>query len=303
MAILALGKLGSRQMTIRSDLDLIIVYEPPAEGTLSDGPKPLSPSEYYTKVTQRLVNALSAQTGEGTLYEVDMRLRPSGNKGPLAVSLEGFAAYQRDSAWTWEHMALTRARVIWGPSALRDRLDAEIRTVLTRPRDPDALLRDVASMRARIDKEFGTKDRWDTKYVRGGQIDAEFIAQYMMLRHGAEAPQVLSTNMATALGNLARARFLGEREAEEICQGLRMWRRIQGFLRLTTEGKFDTGRAPEGLRRALFRAVMGEGEDFDFDALVAHIDRVAARTHGHFQRLVEQPASRIPPADHQQEPA
>jgi glutamate-ammonia-ligase adenylyltransferase len=302
MAVLALGKLGSRQMTIRSDLDLIVVYEPPADGGPTDGPRPLSASEYYTKVTQRLVNAISAQTGEGALYEVDMRLRPSGNKGPLAVSLEGFAAYQRDSAWTWEHMALTRARVIWGPPGLAARLDEAIRAVLTRPRDPAALLRDVASMRARIDKEFGTKDVWDTKYVRGGQIDAEFIAQYLMLRHAAEAPQVLSANMVTALGRLAEAGLLDRATADELAEALRTWRRIQGFLRLTTEGRFEAERAPEALRRALFRAVMGEGRDFDFPALIAHIDRVAARTHGHFRRLVEEPAALLPHAE-QQEPA
>ncbi|WP_328702865.1 bifunctional [glutamine synthetase] adenylyltransferase/[glutamine synthetase]-adenylyl-L-tyrosine phosphorylase [Arenibaculum pallidiluteum] len=302
MAILALGKLGSRQMTIRSDLDLIIVYEPPADGSLSDGPKPLSATEYYTKVTQRLVNAVTVQTGEGALYEVDMRLRPSGNKGPLAVSIDGFAAYQRDAAWTWEHMALTRGRVIWGPAALCRRLDAEVAAVLTRPRDPDALLRDVASMRARIDREFGTRDLWDTKYVRGGQIDAEFVAQYLMLRHAARDPSVLSANMATALDNLATAGLLDLAAARDLVEALRMWRRIQGFLRLTTEGGFDAEAAPEALKRALFRAVMAPERDFDFAAMTDHIAAVAGRTHAHFRALVEDPAARLSPAPDQERP-
>jgi glutamate-ammonia-ligase adenylyltransferase len=294
MAILALGKLGSRQMTLRSDLDLIIVYDVPEGVAASDGPRPLTPGEYYTRLTQRLIGAITAPTGEGQLYEVDMRLRPSGNAGPLAVSFPGFVAYQRDSAWTWEHMALTRARVIAGPDAFAARLADAVRDVLTRPRDPDRLLRDVAEMRGRIEREFGTDDVWNTKYVRGGQIDASFIAQYLQLRHAHEHPGILSTDTATAIGNLAAAGLLDGAVAADLIDALRMWRRIQGFLRLTTEGRFDAGEAPEGLRRALTRAVLGsDAGDIGFFQLEAHVRAVARRVHGHFTSLVETPAARL----------
>lgn len=295
MAILALGKLGSRQMTIRSDLDLIIVYNVPEGITASDGDKPLSPGEYYTRLTQRLINAVTAPTGEGQLYEVDMRLRPSGNAGPLAISLAGFSAYhQNGSAWTWEHMALTRARIIHGPSELARRLNATIRDVLTRGHDPDRLLRDVADMRRRIDKEFGTDDIWNIKYIRGGQIDASFVAQYLQLRHAHDHPQVLHVNTAVVFGALSAAGLLDADVAGDLEDTLRMWRRVQGFLRLTTEGRFDAAIAPDGLKRALIRAVCGDESDHvDFAALEARIRAAAERTHRHFDALVTTPAAAL----------
>ena len=126
---MALGKLGSRELTIGSDIDLIFIYDAPAElegqgwdNLQSDGRKPLAPIHYYARLAQRLIAAITAPTGEGKLYDVDMRLRPSGNSGPIASSLEGFRRYQESDAWTWEHMALTRARVIAGDARLRRRL-------------------------------------------------------------------------------------------------------------------------------------------------------------------------------------
>ena len=296
MAIVALGKLGSRQMTLRSDLDLIMVYDVPPDLGTSDGEKPLAPNEYFIRLTQRMINAVTAPTGEGRLYDVDMRLRPSGNAGPLAISLESFARYQANDAWTWEHMALTRARVIHGPPGLVERLEAAVRGVLTRPRDPDKLLRDVSEMRARIDKEFGTTDIWDVKYIRGGTIDVEFVAQYLMLRHAAEHPEILSGDAAAALRAAARAGLLDGRVADDLCAALSLWRRIQGFLRLTTEGRFVAEKAPAGLRQALIRAAFPESADdagFGFDALEAKARGIAARAHRHFVDLVDEPAARL----------
>jgi glutamate-ammonia-ligase adenylyltransferase len=299
MAILALGKLGSRAMSIRSDLDLITVYEVPTGITQSDGVKPLSPNEYFIKLTQRLISAITAPTGEGRLYEVDMRLRPSGNKGPLAVSLEGFLKYQLNDAWTWEHMALTRARVIHGPPELAARIDEAVRTVRTRPRDPDKLLRAVAEMRRRIDKEFATTDIWDVKYFRGGMIDVEFIAQYLMLRHAHDHPEVLSTDSATALRRLAERGLLDGGVAEELCEALALWRRIQSFIRLTTEGLFEADKAPPGLRRALMRAALPETEGdpaLDFAWVEERARATALRVLLHFHTLVDEPAAALPAA-------
>ena len=126
MAVLALGKLGSREMTPTSDLDLVFVYDTAEGAEMSDGARPLSASAYYARLAQRYINALTALTSEGALYEVDMRLRPSGTAGPLAASLAAFRRYHDEDAWTWEHMALTRARVVAGPPALAEAIAATV---------------------------------------------------------------------------------------------------------------------------------------------------------------------------------
>ena len=249
--VVAMGKLGSKQLTITSDIDLIVVYDAPHGSVQSDGVKPLAPNEYYIKLTQRLTNAITAPMADGRLYEVDMRLRPSGNAGPLATSIDSFIRYQTHEAWTWEHMALTRARPLGGDPDLMRRVTEAVRGVLTAPRDPDKLLRDVADMRRRIEKEFGTTNLWDVKYARGGLIDIEFIAQYLQLRHGHAHPEILSIHMADAIANSARAGLLDGTVAEELVSALRLWRRIQGFLRLTTAGVLE----PTQVSNALFQAL------------------------------------------------
>ena len=157
--IVALGKLGGREMTVTSDLDLIFIYDVPPGIDASDGERPLPPPLYYTRLGNRFINAVTALTGEGRLYEVDMRLRPSGTKGPIATSREGFIGYSRDSAWTWEHMALTRARPITGSTEFARRVSADIRDTLTRPRDAAKLAADIADMRGRIARERSEERR------------------------------------------------------------------------------------------------------------------------------------------------
>ena len=148
--VVAMGKLGGREMTASSDLDLVIVYDAPAGVEASDGPKPLSPTLYFARLAQRLIAALTTSTAAGTLYEVDMRLRPTGNKGPVAVSLKSFAEYHASESWTWEHMALTRGRLIAGTPQLQARVAAEIRNRLTQKGEPAAIIGDARSMRARM---------------------------------------------------------------------------------------------------------------------------------------------------------
>ena len=187
-AVLAMGKLGGREMTAGSDLDLIIVYDYEGDGAQSDGAKSLPGSHYYTRFTQRLIAALSAETAEGSLYQVDMRLRPSGNQGPVATKLSSFISYQLGSAWTWEHLALTRARVVTGPASLRREIGTTIKEVLSRPRDRAKVAEDVRAMRAKIADDKGSADVWDLKQVRGGLIDLEFIAQFLQTRECGRAP-------------------------------------------------------------------------------------------------------------------
>ncbi|MGY0832535.1 bifunctional [glutamine synthetase] adenylyltransferase/[glutamine synthetase]-adenylyl-L-tyrosine phosphorylase [Azospirillum argentinense] len=305
--VVAMGKLGSRQLTITSDIDLIVVYEVPPGTRQSDGAKPLAPNEYYIKLTQRLTNAITAPMADGRLYEVDMRLRPSGNAGPLATALDAFTAYQAKDAWTWEHMALTRARVIGsdsggGDPALGHKVESAIRGVLTGPRDPAKVLRDVADMRRRIDKEFGTTNPWNVKYARGGLIDIEFTAQYLQLRHGHAHPDILSIATSRALLNAAAAGLLAPKVAEELVATLKLWRRVQGFLRLTTDGVLDPQQVSPTLREGLSRAAFPDEEPaVDFAALDSRIRDIAARAHRHFVALVEEPASRLPPPETNEE--
>ena len=137
-AVIGMGRLGSREMTLASDLDLILIYDAPPGIEGSDGAQPLSVPAYYARLSQRLIGAVTAPTAEGALYPVDMRLRPSGAAGPIASSLESFARYQREAAWTWEHMALTRARPVAGDIALCRRVGETVDAVLRSPRDPQA---------------------------------------------------------------------------------------------------------------------------------------------------------------------
>ncbi len=198
-----MGKLGSRELTAGSDVDLILLYDHDADADESDGEKPLAPSHYYARLTQRLIAAVSAPTAEGVLYELDLRLRPSGNKGPVATHVDAFKKYQRDEAWTWEHMALTRARVAspampsWPPRSRR-----EVAEILALPRDREEIAAEAAEMRAMIDKEKPPRDLWDIKLIPGGLIDLEFIAQVAVLDRTGERRQ-RSTSTAKILARLS----------------------------------------------------------------------------------------------------
>ena len=260
MAVVAMGKLGGREMTAASDLDLIVVYDFDADATMSDGLRPLSPTHYYTRLTQRLISALASQTAEGNLYEVDMRLRPSGQKGPVATQLSGFTHYQQHDAWTWEHLALTRARVVSGPPALRAAVEQAIRGALTRKRDTPKTTKEVRDMRALIEKEKGTTDIWELKQVRGGLVDLEFIAQYLQLIHAHAHPGVLSTNTVDALVNLDRAGLLPPSAADVLLPAARLFGNLTQVLRLCLDGPLIAGKAADGLKALLVQA--GEAPDF-----------------------------------------
>ena len=191
LAVLGFGRLGSREMTASSDLDLVLVYDAPANAT-SEGARPLDASTWVARLTQRLVTALTAPTRRGRLYDVDMRLRPSGRQGPLATKFSAFAAYQKTTAATWEHLALVRARVVAGDAGLARRLEAAIAEALGAPRA--TLHADVAAMRALMARERPPSGVWDLKLAPGGLVDAEFTAQTLALAHPAlrdPAPRVV----------------------------------------------------------------------------------------------------------------
>jgi glutamate-ammonia-ligase adenylyltransferase len=300
MAILAMGKLGGREMTTTSDLDLIFVYTAPNNDAASDGPRPLPATQYFARLSQRLINAVTARTAEGELYEVDMRLRPSGKAGPIAASFASFDRYHRDEAWTWEQMALTRARSIAGPRALVADIETVIHQVLTRDRDPEALVADVAEMRGRMDEEHHTVSIWEVKHLRGGMVDIEFIAQYLQLRHAHGHPEILSANTMQALRAIRAAGILDPSIADELIEALALWRKVQCRLRLTLSDPI-TATGGEDAPKAFRQALCG-GNDAEFAALAKRMRDTARRVHALFNEIVDRPAAataacRIP--DHQ----
>jgi glutamate-ammonia-ligase adenylyltransferase len=281
-AILALGKLGGREMTATSDLDLIVIYDFDANHPESDGPRKLYGAQYFTRLTQRLINALTAPTNYGVLYQVDMRLRPSGRAGPLATQLDGFASYQETEAWTWEHLALTRARVVSASPAFAARIEEVIRAVLMRPRDARAVAGDVVEMRRAIAQEKGDDKRWDLKYAAGGLVDIEFIAQYLQLVHAAAAPEILDTSTARVLDKAWRLGLLSTEDAEVLRPAVRLYHDLTQVLRLCLPGSFDPRAAAPGLVRLLARAA----DVPDFATLDATVTETEAKVRKSFERIL-----------------
>ncbi|MGH7155782.1 MAG: bifunctional [glutamine synthetase] adenylyltransferase/[glutamine synthetase]-adenylyl-L-tyrosine phosphorylase, partial [Acetobacteraceae bacterium] len=208
MAVVAMGKAGGREMMAGSDLDLMLVYDHRDDAPDSSGPRRLPASQYFIRAAHAYVAAVTAPGVDGQLYSVDMRLRPSGNKGPVAVSLSAFRRYHAESAWTWERMALTRARVIAGPASLGEQIQGAIATALTVAGAAERARTDAAAMRARIARDLPPAGPWDVKLRPGGQIDVEFISQTLQLVHGRDAPALRSATTRIALRNLASAGFL-----------------------------------------------------------------------------------------------
>jgi glutamate-ammonia-ligase adenylyltransferase len=277
-AVVALGKFGGRELSARSDLDMMLVYDAP-EGAESGGSRPLAAGEYYAKLAQRLISALSAPTEEGLLYDVDMQLRPSGSKGPVAVRLSGFAHYYLHEAWTWELMALTRARVVAGDDALAQRIAETIGEVLDAPRDSQRLRADARDMRARMDRERPPQGLWDLKLAPGGLVDIEFIAQTLAI---AEAPSAARPGTHAALGALADAGALSSADADQLGAALTLYADLQQVLRVCVADAFDPAAAPMRLR-TLLAEVAGAP---DFAALEQRLAQAQAEVRAAFDRLL-----------------
>ena len=286
LAILAMGRLGSREMTPSSDLDLILIYDTPGGAEASDGARPLAISTYYARLCQRLIGAITAPTAEGRLYEVDMRLRPSGAAGPIATSLARFALYQRDSAWTWEHMALTRARPVAGDARLSRRIEAAVTAALAAERDPDRLVIDVAEMRQRIADEHPRPATWDLRNRRGGLVDLEFIVQYLMLREAGRRPDVPRRDIGGALETLGAAGILEPRAVQTLSDALDLLRAVRIFLTLLIDGVPDAA-ALAGPTGATLARCAGA---VDFPRLDADITAACAGVLAWYDRLVAEPA-------------
>lgn len=250
-AILGMGKLGGKEMTFSSDLDLVFVYDVPDSHTLSNGITPLPASEYYARLSRRLVNALTALTPQGTLYEVDLRLRPSGQDGPVVSYLHAFEEYYQSSAWAWEHMALTRARVIYGSPDFRNRVGTLIHTLLRMKRDKPTLVRHILDMHTRLRKAYPVSFTFRVKHVPGGLVDLEYIAQYLQLVHAANHPDILDTGTTTALKNIAEAGLVDKESGIRLVEAAVLFTEVQGAMRLIGARKADETTLTPGIKRTI----------------------------------------------------
>jgi glutamate-ammonia-ligase adenylyltransferase len=280
--VLAMGKFGSREMTAASDLDLIVIYDVGGDNSESNGRRSLSPGLYYSRLTQRLVAALTVPTKAGKLYEVDLRLRPSGRKGPLATQFSAFQLYQRDEAETWEHMALTRARVVAGDVSLAREISDATQSILCRPRNPAKLKRDAREMRALIAKEKPGDDPWDLKLASGGLLDIEFIAQYFMLAHAGALPAIQDVSMRVALARAGEFGLLSADDTAALAEAHRLFTDVTQMLRLTVPGAFDPATAASGVKRRIAVACQLP----DFEALAAALGDARSTVRNIYARIL-----------------
>jgi len=251
--ILAFGKLGSAEMTAASDLDLVLLYDFDEEHPESNGARGLHAVQYYTRLTQRLVSALTVRTRRGPLYDVDMRLRPSGKKGPLATQIKGFISYQLTEAETWEHMAMTRARVIAGDAHLQDVAAQAIRSVLMQKRNPALIRKDVFDMRQLIASEKGDSDPFDLKLASGALMDIEFIAQYLVLTHAHDCPEILHTSTEAVLVAARDYGILSLRQATVLIEAFGFYNSMMQALRLAIDGPFQPAQTAKGILKRMAR--------------------------------------------------
>ena len=284
MAVVAMGKAGGREMMAGSDLDLMLIYDHPETVTESQGGRALPVSQWFVRLAHAYIAALTAPGVEGSLYAVDMRLRPSGNKGPVAVSLSGFTRYHAESAWTWERMALTRARVIAGPPTLRRKLEHVIRGAIAASGDPEVVRADAVAMRRRMLRDLPQDGPWEVKLRPGGQVEVEFVAQVLQLASASHRPRVCHPTTRVALHRLGQAGLLPRADAELLIHADHVWRTVQGMLRLTV-GRGGPAQLPEASARPLLRATAEAGiAARDVPTLRAKLDELAREVRAIFER-------------------
>ncbi|MCG8269909.1 bifunctional [glutamine synthetase] adenylyltransferase/[glutamine synthetase]-adenylyl-L-tyrosine phosphorylase [Aquamicrobium sp. NLF2-7] len=280
VALLGMGKLGSQELTAGSDVDLILLYDHDPEAEESDGDKPLAPAHYYTRLTQRLIAAVSAPTAEGVLYELDLRLRPSGNKGPVATHMDAFRKYQRQEAWVWEQMALTRARPVAGDRQLCADIAAEVADILAQPRDAAKVRDEALKMRRMIDEEKPPRDLWDIKLIPGGLIDLEFIAQVAVLT-GKFTGKPGTTATVDVLANLAPD-YADAGMRENLMQAFAFYLSLTQIIRLCLTGHFDKEDVPPGLADLLLAVTAIP----DFSVMEAQLRDMSETVRDDFERIV-----------------
>ncbi|WP_370269119.1 glutamine-synthetase adenylyltransferase [Nioella sp.] len=246
-AVVAMGSLGAGRLTAGSDLDLLVIYDP-GDTDFTDGPRPLDPRGWFAKATKTLITALTAPTGEGKLYDVDMRLRPSGRQGPVATSLESFRHYQMTEAWTWEHLALTRARPVAGDASLMSDVEAIRMDVLTTSRDPAKVVADAQDMRDRLAAAGRVGEGLDAKEGPGRMKDIELLAETAALIAGVPARDVTGQlESGVSLG------WIGPDDARVLANAHHLYGRLNHATRLLTDRRLDLEEIGQGGRAFIAR--------------------------------------------------
>jgi [glutamine synthetase] adenylyltransferase / [glutamine synthetase]-adenylyl-L-tyrosine phosphorylase len=284
--ILAMGGFAAQEMFADSDLDIVALYKTDAAEKTSNGEKPLPPNVYYIRLMQRLIAALTAPTAEGILYEVDARLRPAGEKGPIAAQMEGFFDYQRKDAWVWEHMSLIRSRLVYAAPKTAAAFSREIEKILSAPRDEKKLRHDMLDMRARVEKQFGSKDDWNMKYRRGGIMDIMFAVHFLVLQHAEKHSGLLHPSLEETLKRLQAQKLLSKRDAAPLLRALQHAQDVQSYLRLAAELPFDPEKAPPGLGNALAASVTGK-KKAAFKPFAAAMKKDFAASYAAYKRILK----------------
>ena len=278
--LIGMGSMGAARLNAGSDLDLIVIYDDQGvEG--SDGPRPLATRPYYARLTQSLVTALTAQMPEGRLYEVDMRLRPSGRAGPVATSLQSFTTYQETEAWTWEHLALTRARVLAGEPSLAGEVETFRRALLAAKGQGARVRLDVAEMRARLQAEKPAQGDWDAKNGPGRIMDIELAAQTTALIAGSSARSV-ERQIAAGQKLTGQGRIMPDSDAQALTSAYRLLWRLHAAARLLSERALDWGSLGEG-GRAFILCETGAADE---QALALELVRAIEEAEAAVTRLV-----------------
>ncbi len=282
-----MGKYGGMELTHTSDLDIVFLYHIEGSCKASNGDKPLSPSQYFSRLGQNIITAITALTSEGRLFEVDTRLRPSGSQGPLVVTLETFQDYYATRAWTWEHMALTRARLILAPKAMVEPLEKSIDHALTSEREHDNLLISVHDMHTKLYQQFGSENKWSIKHCRGGLIDMEFICQYLMLFSGNEYHTIFTPKLSEAIEKLQNIGHFNKETAQKMHSAHEFMQQIQSLIRLCL-GKAPTRSddIPEGLKQTLLQATNLN----NFADLESTLEKHQLFIYKLYEKLIETPA-------------
>ena len=273
ICVIAMGKLGEKQLTFGSDLDLVVVYQAAKD----------EPQKPYTKVVQNFTKYISSMSEDGALYTVDTRLRPSGDQGAAASSLASYEKYYQESAWSWEFMALTKARPIFGDSKLTKKVSKIIQTFLTRKRDKENLAKDMFEMRQKVSQQFSSENPWDLKYATGGLFEIEFIIQFFKLTESHEEPKLLEVHKEEFWKILKKNKTLSNKVADELSEALRFLLDMQSTIRLISQTGFDASTASNNQKRLL----VNNFNEKDFDSIEKKLLDTQKIVNRNFNKIFE----------------
>lgn len=283
LAILAYGKLGSGELMPSSDLDLVIIYDAKADAHAVDTDRSLPASAYFIRLAQRIVSALTLMTSEGRLFDVDLRLRPSGAQGPFASNLESFKKYQSSEAWIWEHLALTKARVVYATNDIAFQIEKTVDDVLSTKREKRDIGKAIAEMRTRIQKERRQHGFWDIKNMEGGLADTEFLIQFHALSNDNTGKRKRTTKTIEVINSLVKAGEISPEDAAALKSSYKLWLTILWLLRLCMDQASPIDDIPKGLEARLIEATLSHDKN--------GLEKAMLDTRQQISRLVERDIS------------